>query len=286
MTRMQWLWLWIWLLIFLIIFCVLTHLSSLTPNNNMTNLQTKQNPILKIFKNEKVVTISGDVSSKDEAISIQKQYGLFFDNIKNELKISQNVKKLKCFGIVQNLAYHFLTNFENGILECKDQKFFVKGSVVSPQIKSKTKQIIKNYNVNELQIINDINVIEPITKKQKVNKELYELLNSKVIEFVKSKDVITQKSQTVLDEVFDILNKHKGLKIQIQGHTDSDGDEKINQFLSEVRAIAIKKYLVKKGIDPKSIVTVGFGESKPIVDNNSTINKQKNRRVEFKVLGE
>ena len=286
MTRVQWMWLWIWLLIFLIIFCVLTHLNSFIENSSTQNLQTKQNPSLKILKNEKVVTISGNVSSKDEAISIQKQYELFFDNVKNELKISPNVKKLKCFGIVQNLAYHFLTNFENGSLECKDQKFFVKGSVVSPQIESKTKQIIQNYNVNELQITNDIDVIEPITKKQKVNKELYELLNSKVIEFVKSKDEITPKSQAVLDEVFDILNKHKGLKIQIEGHTDSDGDEKINQFLSEVRAVAVKKYLVKKGIDPKSLTTVGFGESKPIVDNNSTINKQKNRRVEFKVLGE
>jgi OOP family OmpA-OmpF porin len=65
----------------------------------------------------------------------------------------------------------------------------------------------------------------------------------------------------------------------IEGHTDSDGSDAYNRGLSQRRAQAIAQLLVSKfGIEPIRLITVGFGESKPLVSNNSVSNKARNRR--------
>ena len=87
----------------------------------------------------------------------------------------------------------------------------------------------------------------------------------------------------VLDEVVDVLNQNPGLKIEIQGHTDSIGTEQYNQRLSERRANSVKAYLVSKGIAPERMVTVGFGESRPALPNDTPEARAKNRRVEFAI---
>ncbi len=287
MTKMQWMWLWIWLLIFLIIFCIFDKINSLNQQQRLSIINNiEKNSSLTISKTANKVKISGYLNSKNEAISIIKEYKLFAENLKENIEISNNFNKLKCFKIVQNLAYHFLTNFEYGKIECKNGSFYISGLLFSEIAKKRTNEIIQNYNIHNLKIVNNMKIEKPTTKKTKANKELYELLDSKVIEFIKSKDIITEDSKAILDEVAQILKKYKGLKIQIQGHTDSDGDEKFNQALSEARAIAVKNYLIQKGIDAKTLFTKGFGQSRPRVKNDSKMNKQKNRRVEFKIIGE
>ena len=89
-----------------------------------------------------------------------------------------------------------------------------------------------------------------------------------------------------LDEVGNILSKWPELKIEIGGHTDSQGSNAFNQKLSEERAASVKTYLVEKfpTLRPDQITTVGYGESKPFVKNDTALNRAKNRRVEFTVL--
>jgi outer membrane protein OmpA-like peptidoglycan-associated protein len=69
-------------------------------------------------------------------------------------------------------------------------------------------------------------------------------------------------------------------------HTDSDGNEVSNQTLSEARARSVRAYLVEAGADGQRIDAVGFGETLPVVANNTAENKQRNRRIEFSVIGE
>ena len=64
-------------------------------------------------------------------------------------------------------------------------------------------------------------------------------------------------------------------------HSDSQGDEKFNQTMSEKRAMAVAKALVAKGADCKRILPVGFGETKPIADNGTAEGRAANRRTEF-----
>jgi outer membrane protein OmpA-like peptidoglycan-associated protein len=76
----------------------------------------------------------------------------------------------------------------------------------------------------------------------------------------------------------------KGIKIEISGHTDSDGEEADNILLSQKRTQSVKDFLVKMGVSPDQITTIGYGESKPIMTNDTPEGKAKNRRVEIRFV--
>lgn len=95
-------------------------------------------------------------------------------------------------------------------------------------------------------------------------------------------DNIKTSSYTALDKLVKILENDPAIKLDVEGHTDNTGSVRLNQVLSGRRALAIKTYLVKKGIDPERITASGFGSERPIADNNTEQGRSKNRRVEFK----
>ncbi len=74
------------------------------------------------------------------------------------------------------------------------------------------------------------------------------------------------------------------MNLSIEGHTDDLADDAINQKLSEKRAKACLDYLVKKGIDQKRLMSIGYGETIPVGDNKTKEGRQMNRRTEFKPI--
>ena len=80
------------------------------------------------------------------------------------------------------------------------------------------------------------------------------------------------------------MNAKTNYRIYIAGHTDNVGNAKANQQLSEDRANAVKKYLIDKGIAETRVKTEGFGDTRPVASNKTAEGRQKNRRVEFKVI--
>ena len=95
---------------------------------------------------------------------------------------------------------------------------------------------------------------------------------------------IRQDSQAKLDRVVNILRENPAVRVRVEGHTDSTGPDQYNMGLSYRRAESVKNYLEGKGIDSNRLSVVGFGESKPLVSNNTRAGRAVNRRVEFKVL--
>lgn len=89
-----------------------------------------------------------------------------------------------------------------------------------------------------------------------------------------------------LDEIGRTLVQWPELRLELSGHTDSQGSEAFNQKLSQDRANAVLDYLVAKfpSIDRNQFTVVGYGESIPIADNSTALGRAENRRVEFKVL--
>ena len=106
------------------------------------------------------------------------------------------------------------------------------------------------------------------------------------INFDSGKAVIKPESFAPLDEVGDILSRWPQLRIEIGGHTDSQGSDAYNQKLSEERAAAVREYLLPKfpTLKADQLTSAGYGESSPIAPNDTAFNRAKNRRVEFKVL--
>lgn len=95
---------------------------------------------------------------------------------------------------------------------------------------------------------------------------------------------LDMRNSPLLDSIVDIANRCPGISIEVAGHTDSDGAAAMNQRLSEARARAVTQYLVDQGIPSARVVSVGYGETRPIAPNHGAENKLRNRRIEFAVI--
>jgi outer membrane protein OmpA-like peptidoglycan-associated protein len=84
-----------------------------------------------------------------------------------------------------------------------------------------------------------------------------------------------------INQLVKFLQENAAVKLEIDGHTDSDGDEAANLKLSQDRADAVKKQLVVLGIDALRLTCKGFGKTKPVDNNTTPEGKANNRRVEF-----
>lgn len=104
--------------------------------------------------------------------------------------------------------------------------------------------------------------------------------------FAQGKGAISPESFPSLDEVVVMLKERPSMVIQLEGHTDNQGNAKMNQELSQDRVDNVKKYLVSKGIAKDRVKTKAFGGTQPLVQGNSQEARVKNRRVEMRILME
>jgi outer membrane protein OmpA-like peptidoglycan-associated protein len=106
-------------------------------------------------------------------------------------------------------------------------------------------------------------------------------IGSKIF-FENNSDKLKVASLVLLDELTKILNKYEGANLFIDGHTDSNGSDEFNQVLSQKRTNSVRAYLIEKGIADSRLTATGFGESKPIATNQTSLGRAKNRRVELR----
>jgi OmpA-OmpF porin, OOP family len=104
--------------------------------------------------------------------------------------------------------------------------------------------------------------------------------------FDSGKSTLRPESNKELNELAEFMNLKKTVVIEIAGHTDNVGTPEANQKLSEDRAKAVKQYLEKKGIAADRVQAKGYGDTKPIADNDTAAGKQKNRRTEVHIISE
>jgi outer membrane protein OmpA-like peptidoglycan-associated protein len=104
------------------------------------------------------------------------------------------------------------------------------------------------------------------------------------IEFDNAQSSIRRSSEPVLSKALAVLTEYPSLRIEIIGHTDSRGVREKNLGLSQERAEAVKAHLVANGIAPSRIQTRGEGPDVPITTNDTPAGRQKNRRIEFRVI--
>ncbi|UWQ47883.1 OmpA family protein [Leisingera aquaemixtae] len=113
----------------------------------------------------------------------------------------------------------------------------------------------------------------------------FEILSQgRSVNFAPSTARLDASSRNFLDSLSDIIRRCPGMIVEVGGHTDSQGKAAWNMQLSEKRAAAVNSYLLTTGIPAERLVAVGYGETTPLVPNNTAQNRAKNRRIEFKVL--
>lgn len=104
------------------------------------------------------------------------------------------------------------------------------------------------------------------------------------LNFETGKSTIKSGSYSSLNELVDYMNRKKTLKILVAGHTDNIGAADGNLVLSKDRALAVKAYLVKKGILAGRVRTEGYGMNQPIADNSTLTGRAENRRTEVQII--
>jgi len=119
-------------------------------------------------------------------------------------------------------------------------------------------------------------------KNEKV--EVGKTIQLENILFEQSSYVLRKDSYDEMDKLLVFMKENPTIEIELAGHTDNVGDPQKNQTLSERRVVSVKNFLMQRGVSEVRIKTAAFGGSSPLVSNNSEAGRQKNRRVEMKVL--
>lgn len=184
-----------------------------------------------------------------------------------------------------DISYRFLeTNEEVGIANSNPKDGSYK--IILPAGKVYSFMAIKENIYTEGQNID----LKDIKQYQEIERNLYLVpiqVGSRVsmnnLFFVTGKAEINQLSYPELARLIDLMKKHKEMEIEIAGHTDDVGSDKVNNELSLQRANAVKDYLISQGIESNRLTAKGYGKTKPLVPNTTEENKKKNRRVDFTI---
>jgi outer membrane protein OmpA-like peptidoglycan-associated protein len=112
------------------------------------------------------------------------------------------------------------------------------------------------------------------------------IVNMSDVLFDTGKYTLKPTTQVSLAKVAGILQAYPGLKVQVEGYTDSVGSDDFNQKLSDNRAGAVKQFLIAQGVSPNNITSQGFGKNDPVADNSTSSGRMQNRRVNMVVSGD
>lgn len=104
------------------------------------------------------------------------------------------------------------------------------------------------------------------------------------VNFESGSAALTPDSYIILDEVVRSLQAYPEIRVEIRGHTDSQGPASFNLELSQRRAESVRQYVVNAGVDPSRLVAIGVGEEEPVSSNSSPEGRLQNRRIEFRRL--
>ena len=112
------------------------------------------------------------------------------------------------------------------------------------------------------------------------------IVNMSDVLFDTAKFSLRPLAREKLAKVAGIVSGHPGLRLDVEGYTDSVGGDEYNQRLSEQRGASVRDYLIQQGMPGSSVTTKGFGKSEPVASNDTAQGRQRNRRVELVISGE
>jgi outer membrane protein OmpA-like peptidoglycan-associated protein len=112
------------------------------------------------------------------------------------------------------------------------------------------------------------------------------IVNMSDVLFDTAKSTLRPAAREKLAKVAGIVSGHPGLRLDVEGHTDSVGGDEYNQKLSERRGSSVRDYLTQQGMATSSVTSKGFGKNQPVASNDTAQGRQQNRRVEIVISGE
>lgn len=129
----------------------------------------------------------------------------------------------------------------------------------------------------------EIETALPGAEVERVGEGIRLVLGEKAVRFNVGKATLTAEARANLDKIIKVFQEYPDTNINIYGHTDSTGSMDLNMRLSQNRAIAVRDYLVSKGLQASRFTTLGIGPNEPIATNDTPEGRSQNRRVEFSI---
>ncbi len=208
-----------------------------------------------------------------------------------ELYGAQNVvDRLEIGGVVpppnwsENMAKILTPNLKQvrkGQLQVSGTQIAIKGQVANEALRQ---QVVSNIatSLNPTYSI-DNGLVAGGGEAQGL---LDKTLSNRVVEFESGSATLTPAGRAILDEMATAIKQIGTPKVQLIGHTDSQGNHQANVALSLARASSVRNYLIDKGIPADSLSAAGSGPDQPVAANDTAEGRAKNRRIEFRLAGQ
>ena len=249
---------------------------------------------LLISRTSQGVAITGTVPSEEiKSLVIgqaTRKFGLA--GVAQDLIIEEGVKIAGLgyddFKQVALTSLQAVSRLEGGVADLSPEGLSLQGGAFYDAALSRVKESLAGILPDNFGLQADLSVAKPgeIVDADQCQALLREALADNTILFESGKSSISSDSFGLLDGLIFTARRCPDSRIQIAGHTDSDGDEATNQQLSERRAGAVVGYLAEAGLAEDRLEPKGFGESSPVESNDTAEGKAKNRRIEFVILAQ
>ena len=264
-------------------------------NLNTTNEKQEAKPFnLVLVKKDGVVEMNGLFSNENDVkmisdilnINRQGEYKYEENRVVNEELLKELVVLITPFKdfFADNSKLTVLNNEVTLLGELKDANYKTLLDSIISRSKINIKTDITIPGVSNVADNKEIN--NPTSNINEVQLLINNILSAKKINFERRSTAITAESKTVVEEIAKILNDNPTLKVEISGHTDSRGSDSLNKKISQDRASSVRDILISLGINKDRVTAIGYGEEKPLVQDDENGLSEINRRVEFNILGE
>ena len=265
--------------------------STLNKSVSKKEAETKQPLEIKIAKSSlNKINITGHLNTELEKQIIKSYAKAIFAESTINLNINLTKSTSINFVRISTIAMEALKELYSGTLIVQKNKIKLIGRVSSEMSANKAQEHLKNMLAENNLIETDITfdkslspVILVMTPEDCV-KNINEILKKEKIVFEPASTAIKGSSRLAIKKIATVVKKCEDVRMEIGGHTDSQGRKAMNLNLSQLRADAVKAALLSRKVLVKKLVPVGYGETLPIADNQTEEGREINRRIEFKLL--
>ena len=220
-------------------------------------------------------TVPDEASKASVLAKLRDVYGA--NKVVDQISVGAVTMPANWNSYVQKLITPELRQITRGQLKIDGSTVSLKGEVANEAQRQKIASDVAT-SLNPTYTVN--NTLRVSAADQSV---LDTTLANRIVEFESGKAELTQTGRAILDEMAAAMKKLNDRKIDVIGHTDSQGNKTTNQNLSQARADAVKAYLIGAGIKGELLSASGQGADRPVASNDSSDGRARNRRIEFRM---